>query len=102
MKKNNILNILQNDYKTYLNFFKSRYPIFHNSVVFFRDFQYAIFHFFELKGIKLRYSDCEQLAYKFGEFLVQKNIFKNLEENNWILNYPDFKTGEIHKFKVTE
>jgi hypothetical protein len=91
---------LKIDFVAFMNFFKSRYPVIHNSNIFIRDLQYAIFHYFELKGIKLRFKHCEQLSNEFIKLCEEKDVFRKINKIGWKLNYPDFITGAAHKFEI--
>ena len=52
-KLKNYLNVLKNEEQQFLNFLKAKYPIFHKSNFFYRDLQFGIRKFFEIKGIDL-------------------------------------------------
>ena len=84
--------ILKNDYIIFLQYLKARFPTFHNSNLFFRDFHYAIKNFLEIKDMKVNYADSEILAKEFSEFLENKGILVKVNELGWKLNYTDFTT----------
>jgi hypothetical protein len=86
------LSVLKDDYKVFLNYLRAKFPTFHNSNLFFRDFHYAIKHFLEIKDIKVNYQDSEQLAREFSEFLEGKGILVKVNDLGWKLNYSDFTT----------
>ncbi len=84
--------ILENEYVIFLNYLKAKFPVFHNSNFFFRDFQYGVKRFLEKKGIFLSYSDSEKLASDFALFLESKEIFTKVNSLGWRVNYSDFVT----------
>jgi hypothetical protein len=84
--------ILKDDYVVFLNYLKAKFPTFHNSNLFFRDFHYAIKHYLEIKDMKVNYQDSEQLARDFSEFLESKGILIKVNSLGWKLNYADFTT----------
>ena len=84
--------ILKNDYIIFLQYLKARFPTFHNSNLFFRDFHYAIKNFLEIKDMRVNYADSEILAKEFSEFLENKGILVKVNELGWKLNYTDFTT----------
>ena len=56
------LQLLKNNDSELLNYLKAKFPVFHNSNFFFRDFQYGIRSFLEKKEIKASYQLSEKLA----------------------------------------
>jgi hypothetical protein len=86
------ITLLKDDYIVFLNFLKARFPTFHNSNLFFRDFHYAIKTFLEIKDMKVSYAESELLATEFSEFLERKGILVKVNELGWKLNYTDFAT----------
>lgn len=90
-KKNaEYLTILINEERTVLNYLKARYPLYHKSNVFFRDIQFGIKHYLESRDIKLTYTESENLAYEFIHHLQSKGILRKLNEQIYLLNYPEF------------
>lgn len=86
----------------FLNFFKSRFPVYHNSNIFFRDMQYSIKRFFETKNIKTKYADAEAMAKKFTTALEQEGVLVKVSPIAWKLNYPQFQTGAPQTYEVTQ
>ena len=64
---------LKNDYSSFLNFLKANYPIFHNSNFFYRDLQYGLRSYYEMK---------------------ENKIFIRISEGAWKVNYEEFITKE--------
>ncbi len=90
--KNKYFDIIESDYKVFLQFLKAKFPLFHNSNFFFRDLQYGIQKYFESKGTRLTIADSEELAARVGGYLEQSNIFVKVNAQAWRINYPDFVT----------
>jgi hypothetical protein len=95
MKKSleNFSEQLKKDEQVFLNYLKSRFPVFHNSNFFFRDFHYGVRSYFEKKGIKLSYTDAEQVAEEFAFYLEEKKIFAKIAEKTWRVDFPEFVTA---------
>lgn len=91
-KLNEYFNMLKNEDKQFLNFLKAKYPLFHKSNFFYRDFQYGIRTYLELKGIDISYGDSEKLARELSAFFEQENIFISTSAQGWTINYPEFVT----------
>lgn len=87
---NTLLNLLKNEETTVMKYLKSKYPLFHRSNVFFRDIQFGIKHYLESREIKLKYTESEILANEFIKYLISKNILKKIDDQIYLLNYPEF------------
>ncbi|HEX7572654.1 MAG TPA: hypothetical protein VF514_06135 [Bacteroidota bacterium] len=75
-----------------LTFLKSRFPLYHQSNIFFRDIQYGIQLFLERKGIKAGYPESEQIAHEFVSTLEREGVLIPIDRQSWALNYPEFRT----------
>jgi hypothetical protein len=91
-KLNGYFNMLRNEDRQFLNFLKARYPLFHKSNFFYRDFQYGIRKYLELKGIDVSYADSDKLAKEMSAYFEKKAIFIPVNDQGWTLNYPEFVT----------
>ncbi len=85
-----------------LNFFKTIFPVFHNSNVFFRDFQYAIQRYLELKSVKVSYAQSEVIANELANQFEQEGIFTRVNPIGWRVNYELFRTGVSHTLEVNK
>jgi hypothetical protein len=85
------LDLLTSNHFEFLNYLKSQYPIYHKSNIFFRDLQYGVMEFMQIdKNEKVKYSEAEKMAKAVAEFFESKEIFKKLDHQTWVLNYPKF------------
>ena len=75
-----------------LTFLKSRFPLYHQSNIFFRDIQYGIQLFLERKRIKAGYPESEQIAHEFVSALEREGVLTAIDPQSWALNYPEFRT----------
>jgi hypothetical protein len=75
-----------------LQFLKSRFPLYHQSNIFFRDVQYGILAFLERKGRKIGYTAAEAAARAFIARLEKENILQPIDRQSWMVNLPEFKT----------
>ncbi len=41
---------------------ENRYPVYHKSPIFFRDFQYGLWRFLQQDGVKIAYADMEKAS----------------------------------------
>ena len=86
------LELLKKEYPIFLNYLKAKFPVFHNSNFFFRDLHYGVKTYLEKKGVPVSYSEAEEIAEKFAEFLKEKEVFIWVNEKSWKINYPEFIT----------
>lgn len=74
----------------FLQFMRSRAPLYHLSNVFLRDLHFSVLEFLKKKGITIRQTEAEQVAREIGVQFERKNIFRKLNANTWVLYYPEF------------
>ncbi len=89
-----IYNDLKNENQIFLNYLKAKFPIFHNSNFFFRDFQYGLKSFLEKKGTTLTDNNLAGLAVQFSEYFETQGIFIRTSTQGWKVNYPEFVTAK--------
>jgi hypothetical protein len=75
-----------------LAFLKSRFPLYHQSNVFFRDIQYGIQLYLDRKRIKAAYPEAEQIAHEFISSLEREGVLSPIDRQSWALHYPEFRT----------
>lgn len=88
-----LLNTLIENKEGYFEFLKAKYPVFHNSNIFFRDVQYGIQKYFGKKEIKVTYRDAEKVAVDFISHLEKEKVLTKVNSIGWKLNYPDFSAA---------
>lgn len=70
-----------------------RTPAFHNSNIFLRDLQYAIQDYFEDKqGVTIRNDRAESIALEVARSYEGSGIFKRVNPQGFVLNYPELLT----------
>ena len=77
-----------------MNFLKAKFPVFHNSNFFFRDFQFGIQKFLEKKGVEITYNDAEELANRLSKLFQDRGLFVTVNSRTWKVNFPEFMTKE--------
>lgn len=83
---------LKNEHTILLNFLRAKYPLFHNSNFFFRDFHYGIKRYLEKKGIFMSYDKAERLAKELAVYFESHGIFIRTNDLGWKINYSEFST----------
>lgn len=83
--------------KEFLDFMKSKFPMFDSSNVFLRDVQYAVMGYLGLQGIKLNLSRSEEVALEVIKELETQGIFIRIDAQSWRLQYPQFALPKPEK-----
>lgn len=83
---------LKNESQIFLSYLKAKFPIFHNSNLFYRDFQYGVKSFLEKKGIAITDNNLVDLSKQFARFYETQGILIKTSDQGWKLNYPEFVT----------
>ena len=87
-----LFNDLKNESQIFLSYLKAKFPIFHNSNLFSRDFQYGLKSFLEKKGITLSDINLDSLTKEFSGYYETQGILIRTSKQGWKLNYPEFIT----------
>jgi hypothetical protein len=74
----------------FLKHLRSRFPLIHNSNVFFRDLHYGVMSFLLDHGRKTAYGKAERIAREVAEELEKLGILKKIDPRAWVLVYPEF------------
>lgn len=93
MNVNTYNNLLLDNPEQFLHYCKNTFAVFHNSNVFFRDLQFAVQRFLELKGVKTGVTESEQITKRLCTDLEKQNIFKRINATTWAVQYPAYTTG---------
>jgi len=91
-KINSLVKLIESDHSQLMKYLKSRYPLFHNSNFFSKDFQYGIKRFLESKNIEVDEVEVQHLAASISNSLEANGIFIRTNSSGWKINYPDFVT----------
>lgn len=81
----------------FLKYLRTKFTLIHQSNVFFRDFHYGLMAFLQDHDKKLKYSDGEKIAREVGQAFEKEGIFKKIDHQSWLLNYPEFALPRIEK-----
>jgi len=81
----------------FLKYLKSKFPIYHMSNVFFRDFHFGVMSYLKEHGKRVMYPEGERIARQFGLELEKEGTFKKIDHQSWLLNYPEFALPRVEK-----
>lgn len=81
----------------FLEYFRSRFPSFHNSNVFHRDLRYALRSFLISGGFKPADAELEEVLNALIKVMVSDGVFRKVSEGTWAINHPDFRTTKPGK-----
>jgi hypothetical protein len=71
---------------------ENRYPVYHKSPIFFRDFQYGLWRFLQENQSKIPYADMEKVAAEVIAAFKESGIFREINRQTFELNLPEFIT----------
>lgn len=91
------VDFILNNQAEFLKYLKSNFILIHNSNIFFRDFHYGIMSFLKEHGMKTKYQMAENIAREVGAAFEQGKIFKRIDHQSWVLNYPEFTLPKTNK-----
>ncbi len=91
------LEVITGNEAEFLKFLKMKFTLIHLSNIFFRDFHYGVMSFLQQKGIKLKYHDAEKVAVEAAAAFERKGLFKKIDHQSWLLNYPEFALPRVEK-----
>jgi len=86
-----------NNQSEFLKYLKAKFPLIHMSNVFFRDFHYGTMAYLHDHGTNLKYQDAENVAREVVETFEKNGIFKKIDHQSWLLNYPEFTLPRVEK-----
>ena len=86
-----------NNQTEFLKFLKSRFTLIHMSNLFFRDFHYGVMSYLQEHGIKASYQNAEKIAHEVADALEKLSIFRKIDHQSWLLNYPEFALPRVEK-----
>lgn len=87
----NAVEHIVNNKAEFLKYLRSKFPLIHESNVFFRDLHYGLMSYVEEKlNEKMKYLDAEKAAYAVAADLEKQGIFRKMDDRTWLLNYPEF------------
>ena len=83
---------IRTDAEAFLNFLRSRFPLFDRSNIFLADLRYGTADFFAARNIIVPSSQTEEAAMLAVQVLEQSGILRKVNERTWTLNYPAYRT----------
>ena len=93
----NETNAILNNQSEFLKYLKSKFTLIHMSNIFFRDVHYGVMSYLKDHGMKLKYHDAERVTQEVTNELEKRGIFKKIDHQSWLLNYPDFALPRVEK-----
>jgi len=91
------LDFIKGNKKQFLDFFLSKFPIFHLSNIFYLDLKYALKYYLLSNHFKVSDAELEGITDVFINVMVSDGTFKPVSRGTWMLNYPDFRTKKSGK-----
>ena len=89
--------LIVNNQNEFLKYLKSKFTLIHLSNFFFRDFHFGVMSYLEEHGKKLKYYEAEKVAQEVGTAFEKSGVFKRIDHQSWLLNYPEFALPKVEK-----
>ncbi len=91
MKATRAVQDIASDPRRFMEFLqRERYPVYHKSVMFFRDLQYGLWRYLAESQTKVPYARIEKLAHDVVDTLKQRGILEQVDPQTFELNMPGF------------
>ncbi len=91
------IDFVLNHKSQFLGYFRSKFPVFHNSNIFYRDLRYAVKYFLKSGGFKVSDMELEGVLNALVKVMVSDGILRIVSQGVWSLNYPEFRTAKPGK-----
>ncbi len=79
----------------FLAFLKTRVPVFHLSNVFFRDIHYAVIALAGEHGMRVGYTEAEDIARRLIERLEKEKVLTPIDRQSWSVNNAAYKLPAV-------
>lgn len=76
----------------FLNFTRTRVPLFHRSNVFHKDLKYSLQAYMLQHGYRLSDVELEGILNALVSMLISDGIFKQISDKCWTVIYPEYQT----------
>jgi len=86
------IELVISDQGEFLKFFRSKFPIFHLSNVFYLDIKYALKYYLLANHFKVSEAELESITETLINRMVSDGVFKEVTSETWTVNYPEFRT----------
>ncbi|MGO9482588.1 MAG: hypothetical protein ACLP05_12520 [Candidatus Kryptoniota bacterium] len=86
------IDFIEGNKEQFLQYFHSKFPIFHLSNVFYLDIRYAVKYYLISSHFKVSDAELEGITNALIRQLVSDGILRPVSSDTWTLNYADFRT----------
>lgn len=84
--------IITNSPIEFLNFLRTKLPVYHMSNIFYRDMMYGVIDYLEKRDVKVSFSLAETITQEVIANFEKRNMLRKVNAQGWVLNYPEFTT----------
>ena len=88
--------IIENE-KEFLRYLKSKFPLYHQSNIFFRDLHYGVMNYLVAHKKRIRYAEAEQVSREVAAEFEKTGILRKIDKQTWLLIYPEFQLPRVKK-----
>ncbi len=87
--------IITNSPIEFLNFLRSKFPVFHMSNVFFRDLTYGVTEYLAKRNVTVGFTQAEAITHEVISNFEKRNMLRRVNAQGWEVTYPEFTTPKI-------
>jgi hypothetical protein len=89
--------IITNSPIEFLNFLRTKVPLFHMSNIFYRDLMYAVIDYLAKRNVTVSFTQAETIAQEVIANFEKRTMFRKVNSQGWVLNYPEFTTPKAQQ-----
>jgi hypothetical protein len=81
----------------FLNYLRTKFPLFHMSNVFYRDLMYGVRDYLAKRNSKVGFTQAEAITHEVIANFEKRNLLRRVNAQGWVLMYPEFTTPKIEQ-----
>lgn len=87
--------IITNSPIEFLNYLRTKFPVYHMSNVFFRDLMYGVTFYLAKRNVKVGFSQAEAITHEVIANFEKRNMLRRVNAQGWVVTYPEFTTPKV-------
>lgn len=87
--------IITNSPIEFLNFLRSKIPVYHMSNIFFRDIAYGVMEYLAKRNVNIGLTLADEITHTVIANFEKKNFLRRVNAQGWVVTYPEFTTPKV-------
>ncbi len=84
--------IITNSPIEFLNYLRTKFPVYHMSNVFYRDLMYGVTQYLAKRNVVVGFTAAEAITHEVIANFEKRNMFRRVNTQGWVVTYPEFTT----------